>query len=72
MRGGVAVGLALVAIGGAAPVGAVDQLVAGRRLVLRQHAGAERLVLVVRDALVLPTPGTTDDPAAACSARASR
>ena len=53
--------LSLLALG-APPAGAVDQPLAGRRLILRQTPTAERLVLAVRDAIVLPLPATSDDP----------
>jgi hypothetical protein len=42
---------------------AVDaQLLAGKRLTLRQSARTERLSIVSRDRLVAPLPGGTDDP----------
>jgi hypothetical protein len=41
---------------------AADVRLAGSKLVLRKGADAERLVLVARDGVVAPLPGSTEDP----------
>jgi hypothetical protein len=44
------------------PAAAVDQPIAGRRLVMVETGGGGRLLFLSKDAIVAPTPGGLDDP----------
>jgi hypothetical protein len=45
------------------PARAADERLAGSKLVLRKSSVAERLVLVAREGVTAPLPGSTEDPA---------